>query len=277
MKLPQKVTRKRMRIILTTVIVVAILTSVGNRYNITLLNTISDVLTYPISKIVMFTKYNISDFFTNFTDVEEIRHQNELILEENARLTYENSILYQLEEENIHLKELLELKNRYEEYPSEAANIIGKDPGNWYKIFTIDKGLISGVNKNDIILANGALVGYINDISPLTATVLPIIDDRSYVSIQIVRSGDNGIMTGELELTNKGLVSVEVDITSDIVPGDQIITSYLSDIFPPGIPVGEVIEIMPDNDGLSKKALVSPIVNFDTLKSVLIIKKGEEE
>ncbi len=271
MKSPPKINRKRFLTCGIVIVALVSLSVVGSRYNIGVISGITDVVTYPFKKVITVATQHIGGVFSYFQNIDELIAENEELQATNYRLSYENAILEQFKTENDKLKALLDMSQRYEEYPSQAANIIGKDPGNWYEVFIIDKGLINGISQNDVILAEGALVGHITQLDPLSATVLSIIDDRSYASVEVVRSGAVGILTGEIELVDEGLARMEVDINADIVAGDQIITSYLSDIYPPGIPVGEVREVSIGDNGLVQYAYVNTIVDFDRLRNVLII------
>ncbi len=218
----------------------------------------------------------MGDWLEYFEEVDSLIVQNEQLQRENSRLSYENIILSQFQIENEKLKSLLDMAQRYEDYPSQGANVIGKDTGNWYEVFTIDKGLLNGVSVNDVILSDGALIGHITSVDILSSTVLSLIDDRSYVSVQVVRSGDVGILSGDIELENEGIAIMEADINANIVAGDQIITSYLSDKYPPSIPVGQVKEVVVGDNGLVQYAYVEPIADFKYLQNVLILSTTEQ-
>ncbi|ONI43300.1 rod shape-determining protein MreC [Candidatus Epulonipiscioides gigas] len=275
MKLPPKLKKKLMIITAIICMVISVSVSFGKQHNITILEALDDIITYPIEKLITVAKNKISGIIKSFKDIENLNLTNKKLQQENEELLYNNIRLMQLEKENILLKDLLDIKNRYKSYPSFGANVIGKDAGNWYKVFTIDKGETQGVSESDIVLANGALVGIVNEVNLLSSIILSIIDDRSTISVEVMRSGDTGILSGQIELSNKGLANLEVDINSDIVVGDQIITSHISDKFPPGILIGEVIEVIEINNGLVKNALVLPFVDFSTLKYVLLIERNE--
>ena len=80
-----------------------------------------------------------------------------------------------------------------------------------------------------------------------------------------------------IELAEKGLCRLEIDIESEVVKGDQIITSHLSDIYPPGIPIGTVEEVTTGKNGLTQYAYIKPFVDFKHLENVLVITSDSEE
>jgi len=67
-----------------------------------------------------------------------------------------------------------------------------------------------------------------------------------------------------------------IEMNSDIKVGDIMITSGGS-VYPPGIIVGEVVEIFTDDNGLSLNAVIEPAVNLSALTEgfVIISFKGQ--
>lgn len=277
MKLANK-TKKKI-LITVGVIIVGVTTAifVGKKYDMGLLSVAVDTITYPVEKSINFLGHKLGNVSQYFANVKGLGSENEQLKEENNRLLYENTILQQYKAENEQLKGLLEISQRYSEYPSMGANIISNESSNWYKEFSIDKGSHKGIKVNDVILADGGLVGHVTDAQPLSATVLGIIDDRSSVPAKVVRTGDVGIVRGDIELMNKGIVKLELDIESEVVKGDQIITSHLSEIYPPGVPIGIVEEVTTGKNGLIQYAYIKPFVDFKHLEDILVITSGQKE
>ncbi len=248
---------------------------VGARYNIPIISTTVSYVLYPLQKSIVFISNQSSGIVYHFKSIQALTDENNKLKQENEKLVYENSILSEHKRENGNLKNLLEMKQRYQEYAGAGANVIGKEPGNWYKIFSVDKGLQHSVSENSVILANGGLAGRVLSSNAISSKVLSIIDDRSSVSAKIARTGDTGILRGDIELANRGLCKLEINIESEVVKGDQVITSHLSSIYPPGIPIGLVEEIVQGKNGLTQYAYIKPIVDFKHIEQVLVIKNND--
>ncbi len=253
-----------------------IIVVIGTKYKIPIITTGVTSILYPVQKSIIFVSNQTTRFTQYFKDIQILVTENEELKQENERLLYENTVLAEYKSENNNLKNLLEMKQRYRDYGGIGANVIGKESGNWYKIFNIDKGTQDNVYENSVILANGALAGRVLSTTTLSSKVLSIIDDRSSVSAKIVRTGDTGILRGDIELANRGLCKFEINIESEIVKGDQVITSHLSSIYPPGIPIGTVEEITQGKNGLTQYAYVKPIVDFKHLEQILVIKSYDD-
>ena len=170
------------------------------------------------------------------------------------------------------LLKLTGLSEKYPGYKMTGARIIGKDPGNWYSRFTINKGSSDGIKVNMNVVADDGLVGIVTKVGPASSVVRSIIDDTSSVSAMISKNYDNCIVEGDLKLINKGLLNVEMisDDTS-VVEGDEVVTSYISDKYLPGILIGYISEITTDEKDLSFHAKLTPVVDFEHLSTVMVI------
>ncbi len=271
MKSSKKIKGKSVFIILLLTGTIVLIVTVGQRYKFKFIENTVSYITTPIQKLLNTAGKSSDRALGKFKDANKLIEANQILEEELAQLYYENNILKQYQDENKELKELLSLAERYKKYPSQGANIIAKDPGNWYKVFIIDQGSKAGFSEDDAILAGGGLVGHIVETGPLSSKVLSIIDDRSSVSAAVLRTGEIGVLKGDLELTAHGFCRFEIDIQSEIIKGDQIVTSHLSEIYPPGITIGIVEEIIISKNGLTQHAYVRPVVDFKQLKQVLIL------
>ncbi len=212
----------------------------------------------------------ISSKFNALSNINEIESENEKLKEEVYSLQMEIDRLKLVEAENKKLSEVLKIDQKYSDYPKVGARIIAKDTSNWYDVFLIDKGSNDGIKKNMVVIASGGLVGKVSETGFNYAKVVSIIDDTDSVGAKSLRTDDIGFVRGDFE--NRGMCKMEyVDNDAEIMAGDEIVTSHLSDIYPPGITIGYVKDIKTDENTLTKCALISPTVDFKHLETVLVI------
>lgn len=199
--------------------------------------------------------------------------ENEALKQQLDELTIENVQLQQDKYELNNLQKLYKLDMQYEEYEKIGARIIARDSGNWYHSFTIDKGLEDGLAVDMNVIADGGLVGGIIDVGPNWAKVNSIISDNSNVSGKVLATGDNLIVSGDLELMQQGIISFSqlLDSAGVVVNGDKIVTSHISDKYLPNILIGYINEISLDSNKLTKSGTVTPAVDFEHLEEVLIL------
>lgn len=195
---------------------------------------------------------------------EALRQQNNALMEENSRNALERTELEQL-------RELYQLDETYD-YPKIMAKVIGKDPGNWFQFFQIDKGSADGIEVDMNVLSGTGLVGIVTSVSEHSAIVRSIIDDSSNVSAEFSITSDICNVRGDLSLMNEGKIRVE-DILKDakVDTGYTVVTSHISTKYLPGILIGYVSDIAIDANNLTKSGYVTPVVDFEHLTYVLVI------
>ena len=217
-------------------------------------------------------------FSTRAEELSQIRSllsENEALKQQVAELTAENIQLQQEKYELNTLQALYEIDEQYAGYDKTGARIIARDSGNWYQSFTIDKGSDDGIAVDMNVMAEGGLVGRVIAVGPNWAKVVSIISDNNNVSGKILSTGDNLIVSGDLELMQQGVIrfSQLLDSADAVTEGGKIVTSSISDKYLPGILIGYVSEITLDSNKLTKSGTVTPAVDFEQLEEVLVILK----
>lgn len=217
-----------------------------------------------------------------FTSMKDLKKKNEKLQKELDSVTYENKILQQEKYELAELRKLYGLDQKYANYPKVAARVIDKDPGNWYKVFKIDKGSKDGLKVNMNVLAGdgsgGGLVGIITEVGHNWAKVRSIVDDTSNVGAMILSTNETCIVSGNRELSNKGLLEFSglENSKTKISTGAEVVTSYLSDKYHQGILIGYVKEVKVDNSNSTRSGYITPAVDFGKLETVLVITELKE-
>ena len=224
----------------------------------------------------------IGKWFTNkadyFNSVKKLTKKNKELESQVNELTEENSLLAQNKYELERLRDLYQLDQDYSSYEKIAANVIGKDSGNWFDIFTINKGSKDGIKKDMNVISGGGLVGIVTDVGKDYAKVRAIIDDESSVSVSFANTSDTGIVSGDLKLMDDGVMNVtEVLKDAKVTEGDMVVTSKISDKFVPGILVGYVTNIKLDSSELTQSGQIIPVVDFKHIDEVLVITQLKED
>lgn len=213
----------------------------------------------------------------NLKNIKTLQEENDKLKEEVSTLSYTNNLLLQDKYELDELRKLYKLDQKYIDYPKVAAHIISKDPSNWYNIFKIDKGTKDGLAKHMNVIAGDGLVGEIVEVHYNYSIVRAIIDDNSMVYGMFLKTSDECVVQGDLQLMDNGKIRVRmINKDAQIKEGDEIVTSRSSNNFLQGISIGYVTEIKTASDNLTKTAYLTPTVNFNRLQDVLIITKLNE-
>lgn len=232
----------------------------------------------PITNISSWATNSISSSFNSIKETFDAKNENILLKEKIEMLESQNRDLNSLIGKTDYLKkeeELLKQSN----YSFIKARVSAKEPGNWYDKFTINKGYNEGIHKDDTVIAaielegdiyQEGLVGKVLDVGPHWAKIVTIIDELNSVSFKIIRTGDGGVVSGTLESSLEGFL---YDFSSDVIVGDKIYTSGLGGVYMEDLYLGEISEVMINQEELTKRIKIKPAIDFKKIYNVYIIVK----
>ena len=234
-----------------------------------ILNTVSGYVLIPVQKGINAAGGRVRSRVDNLADLQQINEENQSLKEQVAELTLENNMLMQERYELQELRDLYNLDSDYSDLNKIAANVIGKDTGNWFNMFIIDKGSSDGIKVDMNVIAGGGLVGIVTKTGPVRS----IIDDMSNVSAMILKNSDLCYVRGDLEMMSEGTLQLNQlrDQNDEVESGDKVVTSYASAKYHKGILIGYVNELAVDSNNLTKSGSITPAVDFEHLSTVLVI------
>ncbi|MDP8217570.1 MAG: rod shape-determining protein MreC [Candidatus Theseobacter exili] len=232
------------------------------------LNTFS-----PVMKVSRVMRSGTDRFFRGIIDLFKAKDENRRLLLENRKLSTENLHLKEAQKENARLHRLLSFDETKVEF-STPARIVGRDSGRWYHTVLIDKGFSNGVREGMCVVSGADLVGKVIQIGNKVSKVLLIIDHHSRVGAIVQRSRENGVLEGRSQLLCR---LNYLSRNADIKEGDLIISSGLTQGFPKGLAIGNVMNVHKEKYGLYSYADIKPAVDFGKIEEVLVIDHGLEK
>ena len=223
----------------------------------------------PIQTGYTYLKNKVTGNTNFFTNMDNLKTENEELSKKNSELEQSLRELEIIKAENETLKEYLGLTQKYTNYKTVPGYIISKDITNFSSIFVINAGRKDGIDVNMTVIADTGLVGYVISVTDSTAKVQTIIDTSSAVAASIIGKEDSIMCRGSLE---DGMIKATyIPTNADISEGDSIETSGMGGIYPKGIAIGKVKSVEQTLNILDRYAWIEPAVNFDKLKTVLVI------
>ncbi|RAK21389.1 rod shape-determining protein MreC [Anoxybacillus vitaminiphilus] len=218
----------------------------------------------------------VAGFFENVNDIKHTYKENKILkarLEEYAVLEAQ---VQELEKENARLREFLDKKESLRDFEPIQATVVGRNPDRWQELVIVNKGKRHGVTKDmAVITPSRALVGKVQHVSPFTATIqlLSASDQKNRISA-FVQGEENafGLIEGYDE-KRKALLLRRIPFDAKIKEKQKVLTSGLGGVFPKGLVIGEVLEVEPDEYGLTQMAYVKPYANFYDIDDVIIAKR----
>jgi rod shape-determining protein MreC len=205
--------------------------------------------------------------FHDYFDLVGVQRENARLRAELAREETQRARLAELEAENLHLGDMLELKQALA-LKAAAANVIGADASGLARTLVLAGGADQGFEAGMAVLATEGVVGKLIAVGPGSSRVLLINDHNSALDAFDQRSRVRGIVAG---VVDDGLVMKYVDRSEDVKGGDTIVTSGLDGIFPRGLLVGEVTSVVREGPGLFLTVNVAPAADFRRLEQVLVV------
>ena len=269
-----KIKNKNLLIIMTIICISALALTATNVVSISPIRQAVSYLIVPFQKGINTVGTWVADKGKLFLNSQELSEQVDDLTKQIQEFKEENLLLSEDKEELERLRELYKTDTSYSQYEKISANVISKDAGNWYSSFIIDKGTDDGIEKDMNVIATGGLVGLVTEVGSNWASVRSIIDDSSSVSAMTVTTGDTCVVNGDLRLIDEGKIEFDQMKTNDnVVAGERIVTSNISDKYLPGILIGTISDISDDSNHLTKTGTIYPAVDFAHIREVLVIKQ----
>lgn len=171
------------------------------------------------------------------------------------------------------LRDLLGLSNARPELVYADAQVTRRSASNWEYNLTLDVGTRDDVALNDCVIDQyGNLVGVVVEVGLNWSLVSTILDPDVEVGARIARTDDNAILEGDFALMLEGEVKLSyLPADTQLVSGDQVITSGLGDIYPAGLMVGAIRTLYTAEDGLNRYAVVEPAADIENVRYVYVI------
>ena len=213
----------------------------------------------------------VGDFFDSIVNSGKYKGENEALRERIASLEQETINIDTYISENERLRALLDMKDLRDEAEYAGANVISRDSGDWYETIVIDRGSAGGVELNSVVIVPDGLVGSVVEVGIDYAKVKTINDVESSVGAVCGRTNDMGLVEGKSGLTPQGKCSLNyLDKNARIVVGDNIETSGTGGIFPKGLRIGKVTEVVTSADGLTLSCEIENAVDISSVTEVLV-------
>lgn len=176
-------------------------------------------------------------------------------------------------QENIRLRQAL-LWQQQSSWNLKLARVILRDPADWWRTLQIDLGRRDGVVTNLPVLTSDGLVGRIIDVAYSRSQVILIGDPKCRVAAQVESPKGGGIdgITGTSSALDPTVIELSfVEGQAALQPGQKVVTSGLTGIFPKGIPIGHVIDSSSVDFGMYTEARVKLAADIRHMDEVWVM------
>lgn len=232
----------------------------------------------PLHELLSGTDFRLREAGSTVRGFGGLVGENRRMAENLIRLQEEVRRLEALQAENDALRASLGFV-RSSPWPLVPAQIIARDVSGWWQTVRINRGRLAGIGTDCAVLTQDGLAGRTMDSTGNTAEVLLLSDPSCRVAVHLPRSDAYGILRGA-GVSRNGQVFCRLELVNrntELRAGDEVRTSGLGGVFPPGLPVGYVESFERDPAGLTQSARVQPHATLGSIRTVFVIPSRDGE
>lgn len=221
----------------------------------------------PVQEGISNSKKSLSSLWENYLSIVNTSKENGILKKQISRLESDLTSMEEMRKENLRLKRLLNFSED-QPYQKIMAQVVGWDSANEFKVIRLNKGTNSGIKVMSPVVTDHGLVGYVYRATENYSDVLTILDQNNRVDIVIERTRTHGIVEG---VFNFKCALKYITRNEPVEVGDKLITAGVGGIYPKGLKVGMITDIIKENFGMTLSIEVVPSVDFDKLEEVVVL------
>jgi rod shape-determining protein MreC len=205
----------------------------------------------------------------------ELLRQIATLRKQNQELQLQQVQAQAIAAENDQLRDTLGWA-RQQPWKMKLANVVVRDPANWWRTIEIDLGSRDGLTANLPVLTADGLVGRVSSVGLTRSQVVLIGDPGCKVSALVEDDAhDIGVLNASGPLAGSLCDLTYLASSANLKSGQQVVTSGVGGVFPKGIPLGQIVDSRQVEYGLYTEARVRLSVNPGTLEQVFVVMPPE--
>jgi rod shape-determining protein MreC len=232
------------------------------------------VVVYPVRVVVDLPFRTWATLGDTFAERDALIAENRQFRRERLETESRLQRLAALEAENARLRELLDSTERIGNR-ALVAEILAVDLDPYRQRFDLNRGLVDGVFVGQALIDAQGVVGQVVRVGPLTSEAVLITDADHAVPVSVNRNGLRTIAVGTGD--SRRLRLPYLTNNADITAGDLLISSGLGGVFPPGYPVGRVLDVRLRPDQSFAEIIAEPMSALDRDREVLLVWNATDE
>lgn len=231
----------------------------------------NDILATPV-RFLSERKIFFQDLIDAYSENQELKKTLSTLKNEAA----ENETL---KKENDSLKASLNLASASNGQKMIEALVSVRTPVSWLNKMIVNKGSDQGVKPNMLVVANGGIVGLLTDVKKSSSSVQLFTSSADFTKIAVRIPTKNesvyGILSG-YDIENKAFIISQLNSSTDIAVGSQVVTSDLAGDMASNLLVGQVKSEKTSSNNLSRELYVTPSADFSAIYSVMLVGGSNE-
>ena len=228
----------------------------------------------PFQKVAQALVSRVEGFYGWLFNYEMLLQENENLRAQIAELEQQVRDNQQASEENIKLRELLNLSQKHTDFVFESAKVGSWNASNWASTFTICKGSEAGLEVGDAVVTEyGVLVGTIAELGTNWAIVDTVVDIGTSIGVLGGAEETSAMLLGDYTLMSSQYMKISfVAESGQVITGDIVVTSGAGGAYPQGLILGTVSSVHTEAAGQFEYAGVEPFTDLNSLTQIFVIK-----
>ncbi len=231
------------------------------------------VVAAPVQYVVDWPTHLLTRVADNFTSQQALIEENARLKVEKILLLAQLQTLMALEKENAQLRDLDEAGKKTNQ-KILIARILAVDSAPYIHEVVLDRGSSQGVYVGQPVLNATGLMGQIVAVGPLTSRLMLLSDSRSAIPVEIERNSVRSMVVGTGDANNVYLNYVPE--TTDVQVGDKLLTSGLGLRYPPGYPVGTIVQVIHNGGDSFLTIQIKPAADLEQSRLVILLWPKQE-
>jgi rod shape-determining protein MreC len=211
------------------------------------------------------------NFFQRIANMRTAEAENEDLRRRLGEAENELRDARQARDENERLKRLLGF-DKDAAYGRVPARVIARDPSVWFNSLILNRGTMSGVDLDMPVVTPEGVVGRVVAVGPLTAQVMLVTDERAAAGAVVGQLGQSNAIGSVRGFGRNGLLEMRyVSGLETVNVGDYVVTTGQDRIYPPGLNVGNVVEVVSGSATTPHTIRVKPTARLESLQEVAVL------
>lgn len=234
-----------------------------------LVTKVDSVVSVPFT--VLSKSHNVlSDLLSTYSENRDLKKSL-------SNLENQSAIISNLQEENDSLRASLNLSDKLGRDNVLTAEVSMRPSVTWLKELTINVGKSKNVSKSMLATSNGGVIGFVTKVYDDTTTIslLSSSSSDSYLASSVKSEDDNQIfgIISRYDNKKKLLEMTQLNSSSNVKVGTEVVTSGLDDVSVKDVPIGTVDSVI-DYEG-NRTIWVKPYADFDKISYVTLVGDGK--
>jgi rod shape-determining protein MreC len=221
----------------------------------------------PFQELVTRSLRFTRDIWRQYFYLVTVARENHVLMHQLGQAVQNKNQWHETELANVRLRDLIDFQRNISERVV-AAEVIGKDPSAWFKTVIIDKGEADGLTRGLPVVMPQGIAGQVIEVSNHYSKVMLILDSNSAVDSLVQRTRARGVIKGQS--TDQCRLDYVLR-KNDVRIGDTIVSSGLDGVYPKGLRLGFVSQVIEHDADIFHEVIITPFVDFEKLEEVLVI------